>query len=143
MGVDIRNHEGYMDTVPYEAISNIDHDKKAGEKPAFRPLVYICAPLAGDVEGNTRKAKEFAEYAYKNGCIPLTAHLLFPFINDVDEEERKTTLHMDIVLMGKCQEVWVLAERISSGMQAEIEKANKRRQKVRYFNSNFEEVVQE
>ena len=143
MGVDIRNHEGYVDKVPYTAISNIIQEEKAASKPAFRPLVYICAPFSGDIESNKKKAAEFAEFAYRSGCIPLTAHLLFPFINDVDEEERKTTLHMDIVLMGKCQEVWVLAERISSGMQTEIEKANKRRQKVRYFNSKFEEVVQE
>ena len=55
--------------------------------------------------------------------------------------ERELALFMDIVLMGKCDEVWVLADRISSGMQAEIEKATKRHQKVRYFNGKFEEVV--
>ena len=47
---------------------------------------------------------------------------------------------MDIVLMGKCQEVWVLNERITRGMSIEIEKAKKRRQTVRYFNSRYEEV---
>lgn len=80
MGVNIRNSEGYMDTVPFQALSGIDHEVKAASKPAFRPLVYICAPFSGDIEANKKKAAEFAEYAYRNGCIPLTAHLLFPFI---------------------------------------------------------------
>jgi hypothetical protein len=42
--------------------------------------------------------------------------------------------------MGKCQEVWVLGDVISRGMSIEIEKAKKRRQLVRYFNKDFEEV---
>lgn len=32
----------------------------------------------------------------------------------------------ELVLMGKCQEVWVLSEKITKGMVAEIELANKR-----------------
>ena len=136
----IRNSEGYMDVVAYKAIMNVDREKKAETKSAFRPLVYVCAPFNGDIEGNKKKATEFAHFAYKNGCIPVTPHLLFPFMNDESPNERALALHMDIVLMGKCQEVWVLSERITSGMSAEIEKATKRRQVVRYFNSDFVEV---
>lgn len=136
----IRNSEGYMDVVAYKAIMNVDCEKKAETKSAFRPLVYICAPFNGDIEGNKKKATEFAHFAYKNGCIPVTPHLLFPFMNDESPNERALALHMDIILMGKCQEVWVLSERITSGMSAEIEKATKRRQTVRYFSNDFVEV---
>lgn len=136
----IRNSEGYMDVVAYKAIMNVDREKKAETKSAFRPLVYVCAPFNGDIEGNKKKATEFAHFAYKNGCIPVTPHLLFPFMNDESPNERALALHMDIVLMGKCQEVWVLSERITSGMSAEIEKATKRRQTVRYFSNDFVEV---
>lgn len=136
----IRNSEGYMDVVAYKAITNVDREKKAETKAAFRPLVYVCAPFNGDIEGNKKKATEFAHFAYKNGCIPVTPHLLFPFMNDESPNERALALHMDIVLMGKCQEVWVLSERITSGMSAEIEKATKRRQTVRYFSNDFVEV---
>lgn len=113
---------------------------RAGEKPAFRPLVYICAPYSGDVAENTKRAAAFAKYAYDKGNIPLTAYLLFPFMDDTNEEDRRTAIFMDIVLMGKCQEVWVLGNEITRGMRIEIEKAKKRRQKVRYFNSEFQEV---
>lgn len=136
----IRNSEGYMDLVAYKAIMNVDREKKAETKSAFRPLIYVCAPFNGDIEGNKKKAAEFAEFAYKNGCIPITPHLLFPFMNDESPNERALALHMDIVLMGKCQEVWVLSERITSGMSAEIEKATRRRQTVRYFSNDFVEV---
>lgn len=129
-----------MDVVAYKAIMNVDREKKAETKSAFRPLVYVCAPFNGDIEGNKKKATEFAHFAYKNGCIPVTPHLLFPFMNDESPNERALALHMDIVLMGKCQEVWVLSERITSGMSAEIEKATKRRQTVRYFSNDFVEV---
>ena len=61
-------------------------------------------------------------------------------MNDESPNERALALHMDIVLMGKCQEVWVLSERITSGMSAEIEKATRRRQTVRYFSNDFVEV---
>lgn len=136
----IRNSEGYMDVVAYKAIMNVDREKKAETKSAFRPLVYVCAPFNGDIEGNKKKATEFAHFAYKNGCIPVTPHLLFPFMNDESPNERALALHMDIVLMGKCEEVWVLSERITSGMSAEIEKATRRHQTVRYFNNDFVEV---
>ena len=61
-------------------------------------------------------------------------------MNDSSKAEREDAIFMDIVLMGKCQEVWVLNERITRGMSIEIEKAKKRRQTVRYFNSRYEEV---
>ena len=134
----IRNAEGYMDLVPYQAIANVERESKIG----FRPLVYICAPFSGDIEANKKKAAEFAEHAYKNGCIPVTPHLLFPFMNDENEAERALALHMDIVLMGKCKEVWVLSEFITEGMSAEISKAKSRRQTVRYFTNDFVEVKQ-
>lgn len=136
----VRNSEGYMDLVPYKAIANIDREKRAETQSTFRPLVYICAPFSGDVEENRKKAAEFAKFAYDNGCIPVTPHLLFPFMNDRNKEERALALHMDIVLMGKCKEVWVLAERITDGMRSEIIKAKSRRQTVRYFTSDFVEV---
>jgi len=138
----VRNSEGYMDLVPYKAIANIDREKRAETKSTFRPLVYICAPFSGDVEENRKRAAEFAKFAYDNGCIPVTPHLLFPFMNDESKDERALAIHMDIVLMGKCKEVWVLAECITEGMRAEIDKAKSRRQTVRYFTSDFVEVEQ-
>jgi len=52
MGIDMKNSEGYMDLVPYQALTNIERKDKAVSKPAFRPLVYICAPFNGAVKEN-------------------------------------------------------------------------------------------
>lgn len=84
-----------MDVVAYKAIMNVDREKKAAERPAFRPLVYICSPFSGDIEENKKKAADFAHFAYKQGCIPVTAHLMFPFMNDESKEERALALRMD------------------------------------------------
>ena len=140
MGIDMKNSEGYMDLVPYQALTNIERKDKAVSKPAFRPLVYICAPFNGAVKENVIKATQFAEFAFNCGCIPLTPHLLFPFMDDSNEKERDLAIFMDIILMGKCQEVWVLGDVISKGMSIEIEKAKKRRKPIRYFNKDFKEV---
>ena len=107
----------------------------------YRPLVYICSPYSGDTETNIKKARDFCRYALDQGQIPVAPHLMFPqFMRDPSPSERELAIFMDIVLMGKCSEVWVLNECISEGMEIEIAKASQRRQKVRYFNSRFEEV---
>ena len=108
---------------------------------AYRPLVYICSPLSGDVEGNAERARAFCRFALEQGQIPLAPHLLFPqFMNDDVPAERELAIFMDVVLLGKCSELWVLGETVSAGMQAEINVAKKRRQPIRWFNSKFQEV---
>lgn len=107
----------------------------------YRPLVYIASPLSGDVEVNTERARAFCRFALEKGQIPLAPHLLFPqFMNDDDPAERKLAIFMDVILLGKCSELWVLGDTVSAGMQAEIDVAKKRRQPIRYFNSKFQEV---
>lgn len=107
----------------------------------YRPLVYICSPLSGDVEANTERARAFCRFALEQGQIPLAPHLLFPqFMNDDVPAERELAIFMAVVLLGKCSELWVLGETVSAGMQTEIDVAKKRRQPIRWFNSEFQEV---
>ena len=141
MSVNKFNVEGYHDPTPREALTNIIKKEKAAAKAAFKPLVYICSPFSGDIENNNKRTRAFCRFALDKGNIPLAPHLLFPqFMDDNNEQERDQAIFMDIILMGKCQEVWVLGDVISRGMSIEIEKAKKRRQPVRYFNKDFEEV---
>ncbi len=143
MGINKYNPEGYSDPTPHEALTNIMKKEKAEKKSAFKPLVYICSPYSGNVEENVNKARSFCRFALEQNCIPIAPHLLFPqFMDDEDIEERELAIFMDIVLMGKCSEVWVLGSTISSGMVREIEVAKKRRQNVRYFNEGYEEVFE-
>ncbi len=109
----------------------------------FKILVYICAPFSGDVETNIRNAVKLAELAYKKGCIPLTPHLLFPFMDDENKKHRKDAMFMDIILLGKCQELWVLGDKVTQGMEKEIRVTTERRQTIKYFNHDLAEEVYE
>lgn len=48
---------------------------------------------------------------------------------------------MGMVFLDSCKEVWVFGERISSGMQQEIDRAEKRGIPIRFFNEQCEEVL--
>lgn len=107
----------------------------------YRPLVYVASAYSGDVTTNTEKAKQYCRFAMEQGQIPLAPHLMFPqFMNDDDPAERELAIFMDVILLGKCDELWVFGDIISAGMSVEIEVAKKRRQPIRYFNSKCEEV---
>ena len=45
-------------------------------------LVYICAPLRGDVEKNIEFARQKAQEVFQTGNIPVCPHLMFPPIAD-------------------------------------------------------------
>ncbi len=135
MGIDRFNSEGYSDPVPYEAISRIEKEQRK-----WRPLVYICSPYAGDIDGNTQRARRFSRFAVDSGAIPLAPHLLLPqYISET--AERELAMHMNMVLLGKCEELWVFGGNITEGMEMEISKAKKRRMKIRYFTEDLEERI--
>ncbi len=107
----------------------------------YRPLVYVCSAYSGDTETNTERAKRYCFFALQQGQIPLAPHLMFPqFMNDDDPDDRELATFMDIILLGKCDELWVFGDTVTNGMAREIEVAKKRRQPIRYFNSRCEVI---
>ena len=142
MGIDKFNAEGYYDPTTYMALTNIHRDEMAAEKKvAYRPLVYICSPYAGDTTKNVINARKYSRFAFENNTIPIAAHLLFPqFMDDETPTEREAAMHFNYVLLGKCEELWVFGDIISNGMAHEIGIAKKRRQKIRYFSEDCKEV---
>ena len=140
MGINKYNCEGYYDPTAYEALTRIENE--ARKLRSFRPVVYICSPLSGDLEGNQEKAARYCRFAVDAGYIPIAPHLLFPqFLNDADPKERKLGLFFGNALMSKCSEVWVFGEYISSGMEAEIRRAKWKNYRLRYFTTTCEEVT--
>lgn len=142
MGIDKYNHEGYSDPTTYEALTNIHHEEMAADKKAaYRPLVYVCSPYAGDIENNINNACKFSRFAAEQNGIPVTPHLMYPqFLDDGDQEEREMVMHFNYVLLGKCNELWVFGGVISKGMAREIGVAKKRKMKIRWFNWEMKEV---
>ena len=140
MGVNMRNSEGYYDPTAYEALSKIEREAKALR--AFRPVVYLCSPLSGDVELNQDNARRYCRFAVDSGYIPLAPHIYFTqFMNDHNPKERDLALFMDTVLLSKCAELWVFGDVISKGMSIEIEKAKRKGQPIRYFTTDLKEVI--
>lgn len=141
MSVDIRNSEGYVDPTPYQALSGLEREEKKALR-AFRPIVYICSPYAGDVKGNVAAARRYSHFAVDKGYIPIAPHLLFPqFMDDTDPHERDLGLFFGNAVMSKCSEVWVFGERISDGMAAEIKRARWKNYRLRYFTEELEEIT--
>ena len=139
MSIDKRNAEGYYDPTAYEALTLIEKEEHALR--AFRPIVYICSPYAGDIDRNVKAAQNYSRFAVDKGFIPIAPHLLFPqFMNDTDPQERELGLFFGNALMSKCSEVWVFGSFISPGMQAEIKRARWKNYRLRYFTKELEEV---
>ena len=137
--VSMYNSEGYKDPVVYEALTRVEAEERAARAAAaYRPLVYICSPYAGDIEKNTYRARAFSRFAVEKKYIPIAPHLLCPqYLNE--ETERWLGLKMGIVFMGKCEEIWVFGDVVSEGMAAEIDKAKRMRKKSRYFTDDLQE----
>ena len=139
MSVNMRNCEGYYDPTAYEALCNIEREEKRIRE--FRPVVYICSPLAGDIEGNQKKARCYCRFAVDAGYLPIAPHIYFTqFMDEHNPKERDLALFMDLILLTKCAELWVFGDVISRGMSIEIEKARQKGKTVRYFTENCKEV---
>jgi hypothetical protein len=90
----------------------------------MKQIVYVCSPFRGDEEKNTEKARIYSRQLIKKGLIPFAPHLLFPqFLDDKDEEERALALEMNLTFLKHCEALWVFGNKISEGMQQEIDAA--------------------
>ena len=134
-----KNAEGYADPTAFGAFCAIEKKEKALR--AFRPIVYICSPYAGDVERNTAAARRYSRFAVEAGYIPIAPHLLFPqFLDDNKPKERELGLFMAIIMLTKCAALWVFGAQITRGMAQEIRKAESRGMIIRYFTTDCEEI---
>jgi hypothetical protein len=134
--MDRYNKEGYPDPTAYEALTAVAKSETVRQ---YRPLVYVASPFAGDTESNIVRAQGFCRFAISKGCIPIAPHLHYPqFLDDGDKEQRELGLFFALVLLGKCDELWVFGDKISTGMAAEIAKAKKRGMLIKYFNHKCE-----
>ena len=102
-------------------------------------LVYICSRYSGDTVGNAAKAVRYSRFAVDKGVIPLAPHLLLPLYMD-EEKEREKAIAMDLVILGRCDELWVFGEEWSAGMKAEIEAAGRLGMTIRRFTEECREV---
>lgn len=89
--------------------------------------VFICSPyrpigkdLETELKNNIDQAKRACRLAVSRGLIPLAPHLYF---DDNDPQERKFGQQVGKEWMRCVSEVWVVGDRISSGMEEELKLA--------------------
>ena len=96
------------------------------------PLVYICSPFSGDTDRNLKEARRYCRFALAKGGVPIAPHLLFPqFMKE--STERELAMRMDLLILERCDKIFVFGKRASSGMQAEIAYAEKRKIPIRFI----------
>ena len=142
----MRNASGYIDPTACEALSDVMREDLA-KRLGYMPLTYICSPYKGDVEQNVQNARRFCAFALSQGALPIAPHLLFPQFMDggrlpdeESEETRELALHMGLILLSKCRELWFFGDTASEGMKREISRARWRGMIVRHFTSDCKEV---
>lgn len=97
-------------------------------------LVYICAPLRGNVEQNIEFARQRAREVFQGGEIPICPHLMFPPIADPgNPSEDQAARDMGLQLAALCQQVNVYGGARTAGVQVEIELAERLGIPVKYF----------
>ncbi|WP_456356558.1 DUF7768 domain-containing protein [Anaerozeibacter quisquiliarum] len=80
-------------------------------------------------------------------ALPVAPHLLFPQFMDggrlpgeETEETRELALHMGLILLCHCREVWYFGDTLSEGMKRELNRARHRNMVVRHFTDDCKEV---
>lgn len=89
-------------------------------------LIYICAPLRGEVEKNIEFARQKAQEVFLSGDVPVCPHLMFPPLADPgDPAQDQVARDMGLRLVEACQQVNVYGPTRTKGMRAEIRLAEK------------------
>ncbi|QGT99522.1 hypothetical protein SYNTR_0929 [Candidatus Syntrophocurvum alkaliphilum] len=109
-----------------------------------KKIVFICSPFAGDIKGNSQRARRYGRFAVSKGAVPFVPHLLYPqILNEHDPEERNLGINLGLNILAKCQELWVFGEYISPGMSIEINQAKKLMMPIKYFSTSCKEMKNE
>lgn len=95
-----------------------------------RKTVYVCAPFGGTIDDqirNTTLTIRRCRQLYDQGCNPIAPQIYYPrFLDDNDPAERRDGLDAALDWLKHCDVVYVYGDRITPGMKAEIELAQKR-----------------
>lgn len=104
-----------------------------------KKFVYICSPFKGkdnyfSKEKNIKDAKEFSQWTYSKGKLPLCVHIYLEEATGLDEkkQDRKELLKMGKEFIRICDEVWVFGE-VSEGMEGEIEYAKRLKKEIKWI----------
>ena len=105
--------------------------------------VFICSPYRGDKEKNLENAITYCKIAYIYSKLRITPHVYFTRVLPDDESwrDRYTGMAWGKDLMQYCKEIWIFCNELTEGMIEEIEEAKRLRLKMKFYNTNREEIT--
>lgn len=145
-----KNHEGYSDPTAGAVMSNMMREFKAEQRKNWirqyeirtRMKVYIVSKYAGDTEANVQKALDYCRFAIRKRRIPFASHLFYPqMLDDNVEAEREIGTQYGLAWLSVCDEIWCFGAERSSGMERELQEAQRLDKRIRYFTDEMEEVT--
>lgn len=87
-------------------------------------VVYVAHPLSGpDQEANRERAARWCAWVALQGCAPVADWIILTGQWSETEENRARGLAIDVTLVKRCDEVWLVGGRVSSGMAIEADAA--------------------
>lgn len=105
--------------------------------------IYVSSRLAGEIDNNTEKAKDYARFVVKEcGAIPIAPHIYFTqFLDDNLPEDKAFGILAGLMLLSDCDELWYFGDSISQGMVREIIAAKEQGIPVRYVSDTEIEKI--
>lgn len=88
-------------------------------------VVYVAHPLGGgeDREANRANAAKWCAWVARQGHAPVADWIILSGEFDESPGNRDLGLTIDLALVGRCDEVWLVGGRVSPGMQMEADRA--------------------
>ena len=99
-------------------------------------IIYMAHPVAGDVENNLERARQWLKWAIENNeGVAVMANWIIEceLWDDSDPEQREAGLKRCEALVERCDELWLVGPRISSGMARERKLAEEKGLRIRDF----------
>ena len=104
-------------------------------------LVFICSPFRGDVETNTARARRYCYFAHTQRVAPAAPHLHNPqFLDENLPDERQAGIEIGLEYLRRADELWCFGDRLTEGMEIELQAAQHLKILVRYFTDRCEEM---
>ena len=102
----------------------IYRDRPQEKKRETAKVVYLCAPLHGDVKANMEFARQKANEELAAGNIPVCPHFLMPPSVKINQPKQvQAAQEMGMQMLESCREIHVFGEEWTDRMWAEINRA--------------------
>lgn len=92
-------------------------------------VVYIAHPLNAPtregIEANRANAAKWCAWAARQGVAPVADWIILTGQWEESAANRELGLRIDLALVARCDAVWLVGGRVSSGMQLEADEARR------------------